>query len=282
MARTVQFTKNREFIYGLLQRGRRYHCTCSSQHRIDVTDLLQVLDAYREAGHPISIDAVLIGATSLLLRRFPRLNNHLYHGVIRKYEVHFEDISCNVILLRKDGDEMILLPLLIENSDKLSVDEINEILTHGRTTPLDQLPQVQSMQKLKRMPLIALKLFSFLARSNHRFYRKFFGTYGYSSLLIEGSRGVRLGDNGVVGNSSINTCTGFLPCSIFEEAVVVNGEIVVRKILTMTVLMDHYLVDGQDMLLATRYLDQLLRHPVRLGLSQGQSPPTASSIEAAT
>ena len=282
MAKIVPFTKNREVIYGLLKRARRNHCTCSSQHEIDVTELVEILDEYRAAGTPISINAVLIRATSLLLKRFPRLNHHLFHGVLRKYEVDFEQICCNAILLRKDGDEMILLPLLIENSDKLSVEEIDRILTHNKTAPLQQLPQIQGMQKLKKMPLVALKAFGFLARSNHRFYRKFFGTYGYSSMLMEGGRGIRLGDNGVAAQSAANTCTGFLPCSIAEKAIVIDGEVVVRKMLTMTVLMDHYLVDGQDMLVATRYLDQLLTHPERLGLSRIQNPATASSTAAAT
>ncbi len=280
MAKIVPFTKNREVIYGLLKRARRNHCTCSSQHDFDVTELIAMLDEYRAAGEPMSINAVLIRATSLLLQRFPRLNHHLFYGILRKYEVDFEQICCNVILLRKDGDEMILLPLLIENSDQLSVREIDAILTHHRTAPLESLPSIQGMQKLKRMPLVALKAFSFLARSNHRFYRKFFGTYGYSSLLMEGPKGVRMVDNGVASQSAANTCTGFLPCRVADRAVVVDGEIVVRKLLTMTILMDHYLVDGQDVLLATRYLNQLLTHPEELGLSRTQTPATASSTAA--
>ncbi len=277
MAKVVPFTKNREVIYGLLKRARRYHCTCSSQHQIDVTDLIGVLEQYRAAGEPLSINAVLIRATSLMLKRYPRLNHHLFHGLVRKYEVDFEDICCNVIMLRRENRESILLPVLIENSDRLSVREIDDILTYHQKTPLAQLPQIQGIQKMKRMPRVALKAFSYLARSNHRFYRKFFGTYGYSSMLLENDAGIRYDDNGIVAQSAANTATGFLPASIADQAVVVNGEVTVRKILNITVLMDHYVVDGHEMLMAIRYLTKLLTTPSKLGLEAHSAGKPSSS-----
>gem|GEM_PF-2218293 len=281
MAKVVPFTNNREVIYGLLKRARRHHCTCSSQHDIDITDLLETLDQYRNRGERVSLNACLIRATSLMLERYPRLNHHLFHGLVRKYEVDFEQICCNVIMLRRENREAILLPVLIENSNQLSVRQIDEILDYHQRTPLEQLPQIQGIQKMKRLPKVALKAFSYLARSNHRFYRKFFGTYGYSSMLLEGDDGVRLGDNGAVAQSAANTATGFLPASVVERPVVIDGEIVVRKMLTITVLMDHYVVDGHDIFLATRYLTKLLREPVRLGLESAQSgakPQSSQSL----
>ena len=277
MARIVPFTKNREVIYDLLKRARRNHCTCSSQHHIDVTRLMNVLDHYRATGNPVTMNACLIRATSLLLRRFPRLNHHLFHGVLRKYEVDFEQICCNVIMLRRDGDELVLLPLLIERSDQLTVQEIDEVLEFNKRTPLQELPQVQGMQKLKRMPRLAIKAFSFMARSNHRFYRKFFGTYGYSTMLMDGKDGLKLGHHGIASQSAANTCTGFLPCSVSEKPVVVEGEIVVRKILELTMLMDHYLVDGHDVLRATAYLTELLSDPALLGLTEPVSTTSATA-----
>jgi hypothetical protein len=278
VAKIVPFTKNREVIYGLLKRARRYHCTCTSQHEYDVTELMKVLDAYREAGTPVSINACLIHATGLLLKKFPRLNHHLFTGVLRKYEVDFERICCNAIMLREDDGEAILLPLLIEDPETLTVQEIDEILEYNKKTPLQQLPQIQGMQKLKRMPRLALKAFSYMARSNHRFYRKFFGTYGYSSLIMEGARGVRMGNNGIAAQSAANTCTGFIPCYVTETPVVIDGEIQVRKMLGMTILMDHYLIDGHDSLLASRYIARLLEHPEHLGLQAPEKPKSSQSL----
>jgi len=277
MAKVVPFTKNREVIYDLLKRARRYHCTCTSQHQIDVTDLLATLDHYRDIGQPVSINACLIRATSLLLKRYPRLNHHLFHGVVRKYEVDFEQICCNVIMLRKHERELILLPVLIDNSDQLSVQEIDKVLTYHKTTPLDQLPAVQGMQKMKKLPRVALKAFSYMARSNHRFYRKFFGTYGYSSLLMDREDGVKLGDNGMAAMSASNTCTGFIPSSVADRAVVIEGKVVARKMLDIVVLMDHYLVDGHDVFMATQYLTKLLTQPARLGLDVPDAVLAASA-----
>lgn len=43
--------------------------------------------------------------------------------------------------------------------------------------------------------------------------------------------------------------------------VVEDGQVVPQKTLSMTVSMDHYLVDAHEGLLATRYLRKLLANP---------------------
>jgi hypothetical protein len=267
MARIVPFTKNREVIHDLLKRSQRFHATCSGQHEIDVTDLLAVLDARRAAGDPVSLNAVLIKATSLLLRKYPRLNHHLFHDLFgRRFEVDFENICCNVVLLRRHRGEAILLPVLLEDSDRLPVEEIDDVLNHHKRAPLDELPQLEGLQKLKRMPWFMLKLFSFKARSDPRFYRRYFGTYGFSSGILDGPSGVKIDEGPTVTHALANTATGFLPTSVAERPLVRDGEVVIRKMLSITVLIDHYVLDGHEAFLAMRYLARLLGRPAKLGL----------------
>ena len=49
-----------------------------------------------------------------------------------------------------------------------------------------------------------------------------------------------------------------------DAPVVVDGQVQIRKILSMTVSLDHYLVDAHEGLMATRYLRKLLSNPERL------------------
>jgi hypothetical protein len=111
-----------------------------------------------------------------------------------------------------------------------------------------------------------MRAFSYKCRSDHRFYRKFFGTYGLSPLLAEGERGVVEHSLGVPTHSVANTCTAFFPAAIADQPRVVDGQVVPRKVMSMMVAIDHYLVDGFDGFRAVHYLSHLLQRPDRLGL----------------
>lgn len=270
MTRIVQFSKNRDIIYDLLTRAKKYHNTCSSIHEIDITTLMEILKKSRETGHPLSLNACLIKATSLVIEKYPHLNHHLFHGLFRKYKAEFDEISCNMIMIRRHKKESITLPVVLERSNTLSVEEINSIIQHNLIAPLDELPQIQGIQRLKQLPRIALKWFSFKCRSDHNFYRKYFGTYGFSSAIIEDQNGVCEERLGVLTHAMANTCIAFLPNAISNEAVIINGEIKSRKMLSLTLLVDHNLIEAQDVLMAIRYLNRLLADPNLLGLTDLQ------------
>lgn len=267
MPRIVPYTKNRDAIYDLLSRAKRFHCTSTSIHELDVTALLDALARRRATGRRISFVAALVKATSLTLARHPRLNHHLFHGPLRKYEVDFEQIACNLIMLRRaESGEKILLPVIIDDSDAKSVDDIQDVIDYHQRTPLAELPQIQGIEKMKKLPRIAMRAFSYMCRADHRFYRKFFGTYGLSPLLVETEDGVVEGKLGVPGHSVANTCTAFFPAGVSDEPRVIDGQLATRKVLSMMLAVDHYLVDGHDGLLAVRDLAGLLASPSALGV----------------
>jgi len=110
--------------------------------------------------------------------------------------------------------------------------------------------------------------FSFLCRSHPRFYRRYFGTYGVSPLLLETEGQVVLEQRGAPTSVLANTATAFLPATVSEEPRYVAGQLVPRKILSVLVAHDHYLVDGHDGYLAARHLARLLGDPARLGLAR--------------
>jgi hypothetical protein len=267
MARVVPFSKNRDAIYDLLTRAKTFHATVTSIHEFDVTALLAALDRRRAAGKPISVVAAVVKATALVVAAHPRLNHHLFHGLVRKYEVDFEDIACNLIMLRTaDNGERILLPLIVDRADQRPIDDIQEVIDYHLRTPLHELPQIQGIEKMKKLPRVAMRAFSYLCRSNHRFYRKFFGTYAVSPLIAENQHGVIEGRLGIATTAYTNTCAGFFPTAVSSEPRVIDGQVVPRKIMSMMIALDHYLVDGHDAVLATRDLAALLAEPARLGL----------------
>ena len=80
-ARVVPTSGNREFVYDLLTRAKRYHCSVSGGFEYDVTELQAAIARERAAGRGASLISALVRATSLLLEKFPRLNHHLFTGL---------------------------------------------------------------------------------------------------------------------------------------------------------------------------------------------------------
>ena len=63
-----------------------------------------------------------------------------------------------------------------------------------------------------------------------------------------------------------NTCVGFFPGQVADRPWVVDGEVRVRKVLTMMATFDHFVVDGHELVRAAKYLSGLLDEPAKLGL----------------
>ena len=259
-SRIIPYSKNREAIYDLLTRAKRFHSAMSFAYEIDATELLAAIKRERRAGGTAGLTACLVRATALVLEKFPRLNHHMFHGLFRKFEVEFDGIHCNLVVGRKgpDGEDM-LFPVIVRDANRLSLAEVHKYVEHHRTAPLDSLPQMAAIRRLERLPRVLLKLASFKMRSDPGFYERYFGTYGLSSFVTRGT--------GAVGGAGVvNTCAAFFPGSLTDRPCVVRGKIEVRTILHMLLIADHFLVDGIDALKALEHLKDLLERPERLGL----------------
>lgn len=258
--RIVPYTRNRELIYDLLTRARRFHCSVNGSWEFDVTALEAARRAVRVNGRVLSTTACLLKATGLVLERYPRLNHHLFHGLFRKFEVEFDTINCTLVLQRRGPDrERLLFPVTVERTNQKTVEELQAFVDHHRYAPLAELPQVAALERLKRLPRVALSWFSWKARSDPAFYLRYFGTYGMSNLSTRRS--------GPVGGSSLaNTGAAFLLGPVRKTPQVVGDAVVVRPTLGVMLVADHFLVDGADMLEAMAWLGRLLADPTRLGL----------------
>lgn len=260
MTRVLALTKNREAIYDLLTRAKRFHCPISGTFEYDVTDLLAAIESARAAGRRVGLAACLVRATSLVLERHPRLNRHLFHGLFRKYEVEFDEIACNLVVMREnERGERMLFPVVIPESNRRSLEEIEETIRRHKETPLDELPQMAAIRRMERLPRVALKYFSYKVRSDWRFYRRYFGTYGLSSLVARGW-------GGVAGHTVANTASTFFPGTIAERPCARDGQVMVRQVMHLMLVVDHYLVDGHDVLDAAKCLRDLLERPAAIGL----------------
>jgi pyruvate/2-oxoglutarate dehydrogenase complex dihydrolipoamide acyltransferase (E2) component len=263
MTKIVPFTKHREVVYDLLTRAKRFHCPVTSCWDVEVSALEAARPRLLVNGRPVGLTACLVRATALTLKEHPRLNHHLFHGLLGKYEVDFEEIRCNLVVARRGPDgETIVLPLVIERADEVPLAQVQETIDHHRTAPLASLPQFAALERLKRLPRLALSWFSWRVRSDHRVYSKYFGTYGVSTLPARGASAHAL-------STLANTGAAFLCGSVQARPVVKGGVVAAGQVLTIACVADHFLVDGLEVLDAMRTLNRLLSRPERLGLPGG-------------
>lgn len=254
--REVEVTRNRLAIHDMLRRARRFHAPVTGSLELDITDARARIRADRKAGRKVSLIAFLLRATALVVKRFPKLQRHLFttwYG--RPREVVFDRISCTLIVARKapDGEELVL-PLLIQDVDQRPIEELHEIVQHHRTAPLEELEQLQAIERVKRAPRLALTWFSYKARSDPSFYLRYFGTYGLSSLMDPGGPVSAMA-------TYANTAVAFLPSTIRERPWVVKGQVVPREILNLSSVIDHFLIDGGESLRIAHVLQELIEEP---------------------
>jgi pyruvate/2-oxoglutarate dehydrogenase complex dihydrolipoamide acyltransferase (E2) component len=254
----VPFSPNREFIADQLDRMRRFHCPVTLVYEFDLTETLSVLERARGAGAPVSLTALLVKATGLVLDRHPRLNRHVFRRWGRRFEAAFDDVSCTLIVGRQSpGGEDVLFPVLIRKPGQLSIPEIHGIVRHHKEEPLELLPQMAAFRRIQRLSWLGRKYFSYKARSDPRFYARYYGSYGLASNVAR--------DWGpVAGGGVANTGVAFFPGVIREVPRVVGGEIRVRRVLYLGVVADHFLLDGADLARAMESLRSLLESPALL------------------
>jgi pyruvate/2-oxoglutarate dehydrogenase complex dihydrolipoamide acyltransferase (E2) component len=260
VTRIVPFTKNRQVIHDLMTRARDRHCSVSTCWELDVETLYEARRAVKVDGRQLSMTACIVKATSLLLEKHPRFNRHLFHGLFKKYVVEFDVINCTLIVMRKAADgERILFPLLIKGANELSVVEIQTIIDQTKYGKIEDLPQLQMMERVKRMPRLALSWFNYKTRSDQRFYLEHFGTFGISQMAA--------GSFGPLGGHTVaNTAAAFLIGPLDDRPHVRRKEIVIKKTLGMMLVADHYVLDGIDMLEGMRTLGKIFKDPSKLGI----------------
>jgi len=254
----IPFTRNRQFITEHLQRAKKFHCPITGVFEFDVTDLLLRLDQERSKGRSVSLVSTLVKATAMVMEQNPRMNHHLFKKWFKWFEVEFDHVSCTLVVLREGANgEEVLFPILIRDANSMSVEEIYELIKWHKTAAMEEIPQVKAFQQIKKMSWLKMKLFNYKARSDPKFYEKYFGTYGLSSM-------VRYDWGGIAGNGIANTASGFVPAIIRDMPVARDGEVQIRKIMNMAIVADHFILDGGDIDRGMNTLRPLLETTVLL------------------
>ena len=232
----------------------RYHCPSTASLRLDITETLQRIEECRNNGRKISLIAYTTLASAKTIEAHPNLNRRLYHGIFRKVIASFDHITVTLLVERQEpSGEHVLLPLLIRDTNKCTLEEIHARIKETKTKNLKDLSEFSKIEKVRRFPKVFLGLMFFLSRLSPRFSGENYATYALSSVAIENSA--------LLGGQTAVSRTSFFPCSIRDEVLAIDGTPQVRKVLFVSLAVDHFVVDGMEAQRAIRTFQDLMENP---------------------
>ena len=240
-----KLSSNRLFIYHLLRRSLKHHCPITAVYDWDIEEVYSYIQAQKSEPDSIGMTALVIKATGDTLKALPRLNSRLFHTLFGKpFLVNYDHVSCATVVARMNAQgEETLMPLILKNTDQLSIREIQHQLEHYKSTELGALEKEAGRDKLSKLPGWLVKLLHYKFRSDPKFTEDKIGsTYAVSSVIQHGT--------GVIAGHAPSNQTSFYPSVIDDKVMVVDREPVVRTCLTFGISVDHYVVDGRDMIQA--------------------------------
>lgn len=218
----------------------------------DVTHNRKRLQELRRQGKKISFNAWLIKMFALALEQHPEAAAFLYS---KKKLLVFKDINVSVLVEKSVNNVKVPLPLLIEQVQKKSAEAISKEIEEAKNKIIEG-QEVVLQRKAARMEKLYYSLPAFLRRyvwrvllNNPRLAFQKMGNVAVTSVGMMG----RI--NGWFIHRSVHPLSIGVG-SIISKAVVVNNEIKIRDMLHLSLLVDHDVLDGAQMV---RFLNTFTR-----------------------
>jgi len=216
----------------------------------DVTESRQKLSNLRKNGTNISFNAWLIKRISKALEKYPDASSFLFS---KKKLITFNDHNISFLVEKQIGDRKVPLPMVLEKVNLKSAHEITREIENVKSQDTTK-KSIVLHKRSKFYERLYYYLPGFLRKImwkyviNHpRFAFKKMGNVSITSLGMMGKI------NGWFIHRSIHPIS-FGVSSIIKKPTVVDDDIKIREILNMTILIDHDVIDGANMV---RFLKEL-------------------------
>jgi hypothetical protein len=228
----------------------RHHV--SALLEIDVTDSRQKIRNLRRGGTPVSFTGWVIYEISRSIACFPEAAAYLAG---KRKLMLFHDVNVSTMVEREVEGTKVPIALTIEKAHEKGMEEITSEIERARERPFSKEDLVlhRSPARYERwyvkLPGAVRRMFwRYLTRHPRLAFRKM-GNVMVTSLSMMGKI------NGWFIHKTVHPISIGIG-SVIRKPVVVDGEITVREILNLTVLMDHDVMDGAPMV---RFVKELTR-----------------------
>ena len=229
---------------------------------IDVTELEQFITQKRKEGIKTTLTHLI---TLIIGRAFneevPELNTYIRRGKVIKRPA----VDAMVSVLLKGGE---MGSVKVENADQITVSELSEIIATKikQSRRGDENRAMQSKHLLSSIPwpfrawlfnLYKLVTIDWgIALPGLKLSSDSFGSYVVSNI---GSLGLDTGYAALLPSSNVSVV--LIIGKVYKKPVVINDEIVPRKIFTLSATLDHRVVDGSHGGRLFRFIKHMVKNP---------------------
>lgn len=258
-AQVVPYAKYWRFA-AAANRSVRHKPMIHGLFEVDVTRPREALRAYKaRTGESLSFTAFL--ATCLA----KAVDEHKAVQAFRKGGRHlmlFEDVDINTRIERDAAGQKFVVPYIIRAANHKTFRELHDEIRAAQVSDMkDVMPRLRVyMLTPPALYSVFVWAFTLLGRQRPRLWKQAMGTVGLTSVGMFG-RGAGWGITSLSPTPLMVTVGG-----IGEKLVVVDGRSVVREFLSLTVSVDHDVVDGAPAARFTRRLKELIESGYGLDL----------------
>jgi pyruvate/2-oxoglutarate dehydrogenase complex dihydrolipoamide acyltransferase (E2) component len=242
----IKFSRKRIITADILREGKKKH-HAQGYLRADITNIKNIIRNYREKyGISLSFTAFLIKYLAQSIEKHPIMHG-MMKGIFRKRITIFKDVDVSILIERKSakGEKFPSVYIVRAAQSKTVLEIHDEIRTAqsqtGDNIMLDDQNTKNQAQLLSSLPGFIRKIVWFIMMRSPKMFKKNMGTAVISSI------GMFLSDFSQFGATTVWPF-GLLVGGIGKKPVVIKqldkNEIIEKKVLGLTTLIDHIVVDG--------------------------------------
>lgn len=232
---------------------------------VDVTDLEKFVSEKRKEGVKITLTHIFVLIISRALKsEVPQFNTYLRRGRI----IARPSIDANVTVLQADGS---MTSIKVSDADTMTLKDLqsqmNEEIQKSRNG--NENETMQNKNFVAKLPWPFRNWFFYIYKTliinwGLSFPALKLGPNSFGSFVITniGSLGLDSGYPALLPTSNVSLV--FLMGGVQKKPVVVNDEIVIRRMMTLNAVFDHRIADASHAATLFRFIKQIIRHPEEL------------------
>ena len=220
---------------------------------LDVTESRKRIKQHKTEKNRISFTAWLIKVISLTIKEHEMTAAFLKR---KRQAIVFEDINVSLLVEKEINGQKVPMPVIIEKAHEADVGSITRQIADTRQLKLSE-KDIVLQKRSGKWERLYYHLPGFLRRQVWKFMLK------HPRLVFSKMGNVAITSIGMMGNikgwfipiSVHPICFGI--STITKKPLVINDQITIREVLSMTILMDHDVIDGA---LMARFISDLAKN----------------------
>jgi pyruvate/2-oxoglutarate dehydrogenase complex dihydrolipoamide acyltransferase (E2) component len=244
----VQFPKIRRAYIDVLREGQRKHII-HALLEVDVTDARRYLREHKvKTGEALSFTAFIV---TCLAKAVDENKFMQAYRQGRNQLILFEDVDVNTQIEREMDGHKVVMPCIIRAANTKTFREIHQEIRQAQALEQNLARKFKNLQRfaflLVALPAFVRGFYWRAVRKHPRLFKQGGGTVAMTSVGMFGT-GVGWGIP-IAGHTLMLTL-----CGIAEKPAVVDAQIAIREYLSLTISLDHDIIDGAP---AARFAQRL-------------------------